>query len=170
MLEYEAKRNPELAMLMANAPYMTDDEINSAKVKLPWMRQVLLTLKRKNAFDSLAASVESWVVDYANPDPHGEVRRWIAGETWIKVGRTQIEIKPGQLVWFDQKGIWLDTIFSPLVDPLLMSEIHTQACGRMTRSAYMEAIRDRARSLSACAVIDIPENRDPWSAVRIYRI
>lgn len=156
LLRYEAKRNGQLAQLVENVGFMTEAEIKAAKVKLPWMRQALLTLKDANAYTDLAATVEDWVLDYASADPMGETRRWIGGDRYIKVGRSQIEIVCGQLVWSDGNGVWVDTIHSPVIDPLLYSQ--TESCGRMTRSAYMQAVRDRTNGLTGVASAPLESN------------
>lgn len=162
LLDYETQRQPELADLVARIDLLSEAEIRAVPVKLPWIRQALLTLKRQHARTILAASLEQWVVDGHAPDPEGEMRRWEGADTFIRVGRTSLEICYGQLVWFDQGGVWIDTIRSTVIDPLLAR--HTVSCGRVRRSAYMTAVRSRTKQLC-------PESAaaQPLERVRFFR-
>jgi len=162
LLEYEASRCPELAALIAKIDSMTEGEIGKFPVKLPWMRKALLMLKREHTSDQLAASLGQWVTDGHLPDPIGEMRRWEGSDTFVRIGRTQLEIHYGQLVWFDASGVWIDTIRCQTVDPVLVRQ--TVSCGPARRSEYMEAVRAKARQL--CPTSVTPE---PLERIRFYR-
>jgi hypothetical protein len=161
MLDYEARRRPELADLVAKIDLLDEDAIRAAPVKLPWMREALLMLKREHQRDLLAATLDQWVVNGYNADPLGEMRRWESGNTFVRVGRTQLEISCGQLIWL-QNGVWIDTIWSAAIDPLLISE--TTKCGTVRRSDYLMAVRNRARQL--CPETMTPE---PVERIRFFR-
>lgn len=158
LLRYETKRRPELAMIVANLDNMSDAEISKTNVGLPWMRQALLKLKHERP--SAVAQVLDNVIDSHTPDPIGEMRQWIGPPTFIRIGRTQLEIHSGQLVWLDQKGIWVDTIYTLMVDPLLHA--NTRSCGQVSYLGYIEANRARVNLLTPT------EQRYPAS-VRFYR-
>jgi hypothetical protein len=161
MLDYEAKRRPALAALVDRIDLLDEATIRAAPV-MPWMRQALALLKQEHRRDSLEASMDQWATHGQNPDPIGEMRRWEGMDTFVKVGRTQLEICAGHLIWIAQNGVWIDTIFSSLIDPLLFS--NTCSCGEVRRSEYMEAIRARTRQL--CPDANLPQ---PMERVRFYR-
>lgn len=161
LLWYETKRRPELAMIVANLDNMSDAEISETDVGLPWMRQALLKLKHERPSAEWAAEVLANVVDSHTPDPIGEMRQWIGQPTFIRIGRTQLEVNFGQLVWFNQNGVWVDTIYAPMVDPLL--HINTRSCGPISFLGYIEANRARVSLLTPM------EQRQPASVVRFYR-
>lgn len=95
------------------------------------------------------------------PDPEGEVRQWIGDAAFVRVGRSSLEVSEGQLIWVGQDGIWIDTIRTTFIDPLLRSR--TVGRGRMSKSAYHEAVRARVRALPVTPV----ETIEPL--FRIYR-
>jgi hypothetical protein len=161
LLAYEAKRRPAIGQLVAEIDTLSEDEINAASVPLPWMRQALLLLKRNRAEAALAESVEPFVIEGVVPDPLGEMRRWEAPDRYVKVGRSYLEIKYGQMFWLDANGGWIDTIRLATVDPSLIQ--HSVSCGMVTRSVYNRAVRDRTQRLSPEPV------RSPLAGVRFYR-
>jgi hypothetical protein len=90
------------------------------------------------------------------------MRCWQGVATFIKVGRSYLEINYGQMFWLDADGVWIDTIRATVVDPLLVQ--HSVSRGLVTRSAYMTAVRERARQLCPAEIIQAPIER-----VRFYR-
>jgi len=165
MLNYEAKRRPEIAQLVAQVDCLSEDDIQRAPVKLPWVRQALLALKHQHATAIREAEIDR-VLETASvcsqlPDPVGAMHRWQGPPCFIKIGRTQLEVQDGQLVWFDGNGVWLDTIYTTVIDPVLHQ--YTVLCGQVTRSAYIRAVRDRRQQLSLEVV------QSPMEKVRIYR-
>jgi hypothetical protein len=147
LLKYEAKRSPDLLHMIENLNAMTNEDIRAAKVKLPWIRNALLDLKKRGddakLNESLAQHLERYIVDGFIADLTGETRRWNADGLFVKIGRTQLQMKQGQLIWFDGTGIWIDTIYTTVIDPLLLR--HTTSLGRTTRSEYMNAVRNDIR-------------------------
>ncbi len=151
MLRYEAKRNPLLANMLDNLPFITEEEIRTARV-MPWIRQTLLGMKKTAAEAATVASLRAWletqIVDGVMPDPPGETRRWMGDATFLALKRGHLEIRYGELVWFDKKGgVLIDTIYCNPPDPKLFS--HTQVVGDMSKLEYFAAVRDRARG-EAC--------------------
>jgi hypothetical protein len=162
MLDYEAKRRPALAQLITDIDNLSVEAIQAAKVPLPWIRKALLDLKRHSTNRALAVSLEPWLVDGTMADPVGEMRRWEGGNSYVRIGRTQLEMCHGQLLWVGATGLWIDTVHTTIVDPQLVR--HTVGCGSVTRSAYMLAVRTRAREL--CPDVAQPE---PAERIRFYR-
>lgn len=108
MLEYEAKRRPEIAEMMARES-MTEDEIRTASVPLPWFRQALIMYFRRKTVDSL---IGNHVTFGFNPNPVGNIMKWTGGETFVPINqKSEIQMKPGDLFWVGDSGeVWLDTI------------------------------------------------------------
>lgn len=145
MLDYEANRRPDLAILVRTIDQLNDAAIDEAPVPLPWMRNALRALKQQHESIALAAWLDGCVQYSHVADPIGEMRCWTGDDCYIKVGRGQLEIRHGQLLWLDATGGWIDTIRLSVIDPQLTSQ--TGSCGRVTRSQYMTAVRDRANGL-----------------------
>lgn len=151
LLQYEAKRSPALADMIANIHLMSKADIKAARI-MPWIRQALLDLKRTDDQEHLAVDLEPYIVDSVVPDPVGETRRWISGTTYIKVGRRKalLEITSGQLIWIDGNGgVWIDTVYSEVIDPSLLA--YTESSGMMTRLAYLSILRDNRNKHEAAA-------------------
>jgi hypothetical protein len=163
LLNYEAGRRPELAQLMAEIDRLTVAEIEAAQVPLPWMRSALLTLKQQRQYHAWAATADEWAQDGTTTDPVGTVRRWIGSDAYVRVGRTELLIKYGELIWADRSGIWIDTIHTTHVDPKIKTNTVPQ--GKMTRSAYNLAIRNKARGGQEPA----PVEQTQTAPFRIFR-
>jgi len=161
LLEYEAKRQPALATLIANLDRLSHEDIQTAEVRLPWMRQALLQMKQDHA--ATAVLDASCIITSVVPDPQGEMREWTGDPTFVRVGGTHLEVMPGQLLWFGQTGVWLDTIYSKLIDPQLYARTVTR--GQIAKSGYLDAVRNRARRLSFTAG---PTDCEPMAGVRFY--
>lgn len=164
LLQYEAKRQPELAAIIDRLPGMSEDDIKNCKVKLPWMRRALLELRQRKLHDAMNDTIITWAIDGRTPDPMGEIRRWTGDPVFVRVGRTEIEIKPGELLWFSADGVWIDSIHSRYVDPILAQCL---PLGKMTRSEYLNAVRDRVRNMTVSPSVEV---REPLAGVRFYRV
>ena len=163
LLEYEAERHPVLATMMANIDQLSHEDIQAAKVRLPWMRQALLKMKQERT-TTAATLDDSRVVTSVVADPRGEMRQWTGDPAFVRIGGTQLEVMPGQLVWFGQTGVWIDTIYAALIDPQLYAK--TVTCGAITKSGYLDAIRNRIRRLP---VAGQTQSREPMAGVRFYQ-
>lgn len=170
MLRYEAKRSPVLADMMTNIGLLSKADIQAAKM-MPWVRQALLELKQTDDQQHLAVDLEQYIVDSVAPDPMGEMRRWLWDTTYIKIGKRKslLEIKTGQLVWFDGNGgVWVDTVYSEVIDPALHA--YTESCGAMTRLSYLDILRGRRnqnQEVPSTVTGNAPTNTD--RAFTIYR-
>src|SRR5215210_4168928 len=92
MIEFEAKRKPAVAELVARAPSMSDEEIETCVVPLPWYRKALREI-RVMAFINGQEQIPA-------RDPMGETRQWQGQATFIKVDRdTELEVLKGQYLW-----------------------------------------------------------------------
>jgi hypothetical protein len=158
LLEYEAKRKPALASLIADLDSLTEEAIAAAKV-LPWIRKALLTMKRQRQSTDIEAEVMACTIVDQMPDPLGEMRRWEGPEEYVKIGRTQLEMRLGQLLWLDANGVWIDTIHTPFTEQISRN---TTSCGLVRRTEYMQAVRQRAQQL-------VPQTATPTERFRIYR-
>lgn len=150
LLTYEMNRRPELAALAARIDHLSDDEIRQAEVPLPWIRNALLQLKAKRINDAMQDSLDQWVIDGHMGDPIGTLRRWTGDDGYLRIGRGQLFIRTGQLLWLDRSGVWIDTIQTSYVDPKLKT--HTVSCGSITRSEYYRAVRQTANGLAVSSV------------------
>ena len=162
MLDYEADRQPVLADLIARIDLLGEAEIKTAPVKLPWIRKALLLLKQERAQTALGASLEPWITHGHTPDPMGEMRRWEGADSFVRVGETSLEVRCGQLLWFDQTGVWIDTIHTTCIDPLIAR--NTVSCGQVCRSDYLMAVRTRTKQL--CPETEMQQ---PIERVRFFR-
>lgn len=173
LIEYEAERDDALAELVQRAAQMTDAEIDSSPVKLPWMRKALRAIRERDGSYALEAAILRHVAVEYTADPWGEIRQWQAGSTFVRIGSangritsSQLEIKCGELVWFDASGVWIDTIYSKHVDPALYQ--NTMSVRRATKTEYMRAVRER---LVHNAPSDPAPRDSSWSSsIRIYRL
>lgn len=149
MLAYEAKRSPDLAAMITNIETLSEDAIRAAKVKMPWIRQALLALKKTASTKQFAVAIEDFIVDKKLADPVGRTVRWNGDTCFIKIGRKRslLEIRTGQLVWLDGKGgAWFDTLYSDVLDPMLLPR--SVMVADMTRLAYMDMLRaDRNKTI-----------------------
>lgn len=113
LLEYEAKRRPEIQALVDNVLNLTDAQIEQAVVPLPWFRQAIRVLKARVEAEQLNS--KPLTITY-NPDSMGHVVTWQAAPTYLKQGRSSLELITGFPVWFpDAGGVWVDTAFFPQI-------------------------------------------------------
>ncbi len=152
LFDYECKRQPTLAALVAKINTLTEADIAITPVKLPWMRTALLQLKRDKMAESLAKELEPLIVDGVVGDDIGWMRTWVESSMFISIGRTRLEMHPGQLIWLGATGMWIDTIFVAQVPP----EVFTcsRSVSQVRRSEYYQAVRKRVNGLSAPVLND----------------
>ena len=139
LLAYEIKRRPALAGIYANLDEITAAELERIPLPVAWMRTALLQVKADRALRAAAAEIGTLTVDGQVPDPLGTVRRWIGNDAFVRVGRSELLVTVGTLIWLDRSGVWIDTIHTTHIDPKLAQQTVFHA--RMTRSAYAAAIR-----------------------------
>ena len=153
--------------MVDRAASLTDEEIDEAKVPLPWFRQALRMLRRELGGDltelRVRSQIEKHVVDGINPDPMGEMREFVGGTRFVQLRQGELEVDTGFLFWLsDEGGAWLDTIFVRQVDPALMTG--SRSLGRMPRTAYQAAVRDRRNRRV------VPSEREVQPLFRIERL
>lgn len=98
------------------------------------------------------------------PDPEGEMRQWVGQSAFVRVGRSSLEVNEGQLLWFGPSGVWIDTVCTVLIDPLLRSRSISR--GRLSKSAYHQAVRSQVQRLQVAPASN-PISDEPL--FRIYR-
>lgn len=143
LLKYEARICPQVAELLDRIAYVTDEEIDSIKVRLPWVRKALKQVrdqkskefKSQEAFDN----VEKYIKIIYTPDPPGNTVRWVREETYLtfrgRHGDSQLLIPEGRLLWFpDSGGVWYDTVFSMVPDPRIAA--FSIPVARQTKTQY----------------------------------
>lgn len=149
VLHSEARRKPQIAELIANVHDMTADEIKAVKV-LPWIKNTLLEIKKMGETDKIYKSMMAYladkIIDSVLPDSIGETRRWLLDQDYIIMGTGVVEIKPNQMVWFGENGVWLDTVFSKTIDSKLRN---TAPVGMMTKQDYFGMERARRNGQDA---------------------
>jgi len=162
LLRNEARRKPAIAALLDQAQTMTDAEIDSLAVPLPWYRKAL---KRARDTKISAATTENMlqivansVVDLQLNDRNfGSMRRYDGDTRFILVTKAggSLEVKTGKLLWFpDDGGVWIDTIFAEEIDPSLA---HSTFIVRNKRSDYISAcaeMRNGAKGFIPHTVVD----------------
>jgi len=139
MLVYEANRRPKLAaMLQSILNHSPEDIENSGFPK--WIRQALLGKIGQAAQAVVDVKNYDNIVDGVMPDPLGELRRWMGGDTFIRIDRGQsLQINSGALVWLPYTGgVWIETVFSRLIDPRLTT---AQPAGLINKSGYTTAYK-----------------------------
>lgn len=149
LLAYEATRNPAIKALVDRAADLSDEEIDTAAVPLPWYRKALKIARekaRKNA--GLMAQTER-VLNSTSfgevADPVGEVYEWRDERTFIRMDRSELEITTGDLIFIDAGGVWIGSARSTKIDPRLTLAAHI---GTMTRSQFSAAVRARTNTMT----------------------
>lgn len=158
LLLSEARRRPDIAALCDRAAALTDEEIATVIVPLPWFRQALRKLRDRKALEEAQRVIMDHpeaIVHGQVPDPWGDMRRWSAPSRFLQVERgNAIEIVPGRLLWVpDTGGVWIGTVFSRIVDPAI--EYGSFSIGRVTKSNFSRA--DQERILSQNPHLDVGE-------------
>lgn len=148
MLTYEAKRRPEIAVLMERAVNMTEAEIDAANVPLPWFRNALKQHAAKERMKLLATSAV--YREGFRKDEEGELLEWIAPDGYVDVDRGGgIFMQTGSFLWADARGIWAGTAFSKHIDPTIFHK--TVSRGRVPRSVFLARMRDVSNQSAAYA-------------------
>jgi len=151
MLAYEAKRRPAVAELVERAEHLTDEDLATVAVPMPWYRKALRLVRdqrRKEATIQGGDFARFMVEMPPSPAPMGETRQWTHDATFIKTDGWMFEITPGFLIWLPEGGgVWIGTVFSKSIDSRLVAQTTTQ--GRMTHNEYRDM---RAQK----AIIDCP--------------
>lgn len=146
MLKYEASKKKEIAELVENIASLTDQDIETAKVPLPWYRQALYALRNEvnesTLVMSLMASLNNCIVDGVVNDPMGTILVWVGPDTFLRIDRSnEVEVKTGELLFLVNDGVWIETIFSKLVDPRILTE--TKFVEQSRKSEYRVAFRNK---------------------------
>lgn len=171
LLLYEASRKPAIAALVDRIEEMDDLTIDTVEVPLPWFRKALKELRQKRRDDALLARTRAQIEDIlvfgVVPDPMGETRRWAGGKTFLNLDRgNSIEIDDGALLWLpDAGGVWIDTAFSAVLDPRVVS--CSQTVERTTKSGYMVACRERRCRLCPSDAPVIGAKPSPLGLLRV---
>lgn len=155
LLAQEAKKRPVLADAIDRLDSLSPEDIMALPL-IKWMRQALLSRQRLSSrqavWNDTEMALEGHVVHGVNPDPLGEMRRWIGPDTFLRMDRGETEIRTGWLVWLPQTGgLLFQTMFSCRVDPRIAMQ--SVPAGTTTRSGYTLAYK---AEVAARAPADAP--------------
>ena len=134
LLIYESKRRPEVRALMelAESGMLTDEELNAAKVPLPWYRKALRQLRdarlrdaRLNvSMNNTLNAMGAFIKDGTLAPSKGVMMVYTGPTRFISMGSSHIELVSGRPVFFPRiGGVWIDTVFSRRIDPVLENEV-----------------------------------------------
>lgn len=160
MLRYEATRRPDIKVLLDRAGSLTDAEIATAPVPLPWFRSALTMARAAARAARVQHDARAFITAHtriaSNPDPDGEVRLWSLPSTYLRDSRGgDIEMREGRHLFLpDSGGVWIGIMYSSVVDPLVA---RANVVGRMSLTAYKhlnDATAERDCPPNSC-VIDI---------------
>ncbi len=154
LLIYESKRRPEIRALMelAETGELTDEQLNAAKVPLPWYRKALRDLRNarlenKRINVSMGNTMKSMeehglIRDGTLAPSEGVMMQYVGPTQFITMGKGQIELLEGRPVFFPKiGGVWIDTVFSGRIDPKLENQvIRPVECNRLTYINAWKAI------------------------------
>lgn len=145
LLAYEAKRRPEIQALVDNIMNLSDDQIDAAVVPLLWYKQALKQLRAQGGERSVDEYVNAHTVTGSVADIQGFTAIWEGEQQMMQTGPLAwVEVKHGFPVFFPTTGgVWIDTLFAAQI-PV---QLHGLTGQPMTRTAYMEVLRDRRNRL-----------------------
>ena len=153
LLAYEATVKPEIKKLVDNLPNMTLEDIDNAQVPLPWYRDAMKRIKAQQAHAAWMANIDEYVTDGSVNDPMGWTATWDADKVSINLDRGSVDVEFNTVVWFpDSGGVWIETIFSNKIDPLLNNLRRTQY---LSKSQYYTEYRKRINNLNPTSTIDL---------------
>ena len=121
MLRQEARRFPIIAELLERVAYLTDEEINTAVVPLPWYRVALRQLRDREEFkvryESMKDNMEQGSGAFRhgrNPSINGRQGLFAQQDRWVMMFQTELLLREGTLVFFPNTGgIWVESAFGP---------------------------------------------------------
>lgn len=123
LLDYEMKKRPEIAKIAAKVDTMTDQQIDALDTPLPWFKQAFRLLREKN----LRARREAEILPYLrygyNEDQSGDILSYRGETDFFTVDRgSQIEVRENTTIFRTQEGVWIDDLFSSVLDPRLIGK------------------------------------------------
>lgn len=133
LLDYEAKRRPEIAEIMTRVASMTDAEIDALNLPLPWFRKALREERDRLSNLSMTSGVYAHTIFGETDNQEGVIWQWTADATFVPVGKGAIEIKIGDLILITEQGFW----FGASLHPPCPIDI-TQRCRRIGPSTYQD--------------------------------
>lgn len=142
MIRKEARRFPIVAELLSRVMTLTDEEIASAQVPLPWFRIALKQMREAEKWKVNLASMEndmnagSAFRHGSNPSIKGKQAIYRGPEIWIKMFESDMLLKTGTSVFFPfTGGIWIDCSYGPHADIRTIA-MHSPAARDMTLDEY----------------------------------
>lgn len=141
LIEYEAKRRPEIKELLDRVETLTDDEIENAAVPLPWFKQALRQVRAVKQKELMDAYILANTVSDVVPDPLGSIAEYKGPDTYVQAtSGMSIELKTGTLVWFPEDGgVWIETTFCRVIAPCLVTASPVKKAHKTEYSALYRA-------------------------------
>lgn len=145
LLIYESKRRPEIRALLdlAETGELTDEQLDAAKVPLPWYRKALRDLRNARLENrrinvSMANTLRAmeghgFIRDGRLAPSEGVMMTYVGPTQFIAVGNGHIELQTDRPVFFPKiGGVWIDTAFSRRIDKALEAcVIRPVECNRL---------------------------------------
>jgi len=168
LLLFEAKRKPQIAELIEKIRDLTEEDIDNAKVPLPWYKKALKEYKKStiknDEYNLNFAKIYDYVMEHTKdsfvPDNLGYLKEWQGENFYLLLDRNgNLEIKNGTAFWFpDTGGVWIDTAFSKYIDPKILQ---LPNLSRISKTEYTEHCWKKRNSN-----ISISENTSSMNIVR----
>jgi hypothetical protein len=135
-LMYEAKVKPAIKLLVDRVAELTDEEIDQAKVPLPWFRIALRKLRDQYKGDIAHAQMYGIVMDNlieSKNNDAGTCYLYDGEPIFVKSSNLDMEVTTGTYLFTDGNKIWVHSTVCRMDKRLLDKFI-----GDMTYSQYYE--------------------------------
>lgn len=145
LLEYEAKRRPVVKEMWARRAMLTDEEIDAAKLPLPWYRKAFKLARDQALFEEHNRAILEAAANNPVGDDYEEGANSVRGVTveylgdtsWFKTARFEVEVKSRAWLFFPETGGCWDyqTFFE-----IIPSEFaNNRKVAQQTRQEYVDA-------------------------------
>jgi len=176
MLDYEAKRRPEIAQYIEDLPNMSSDDIDQLIVPLPWYRKALHERKATLETKRIAFELDEKSVYWTTIKIIGDVYAWNGPPMNIRIVNgyeSQFDIRPGQLILLTTSGdAWFESIFSKTFDITHIQYLRLIK-QNVDRGEYLRMVSEELQETypHAPLMIDLTngQSRSPLASVRFSR-
>jgi len=141
LLLEKSKNDPKLKELVDSINAMSTEDINNLSNQAKWVRDGLVRIKEESGYKNIEEYVLANCRDIYNEDFVGDIQRWLGDEVFIKFGRTDLLIRPDDLFFITDKGIWIDTIFTTTPDKALNPKVNFSLVKRCKFTEYKDEVK-----------------------------